>query len=139
MFSADSILGSRFQILAAGLDGLAMRQQVHTENLANVNTPGYEAKTVDFERVLSSALNSNDGKLTPMDAQGAMLPNSMTDAMTAGNLTSQFAPRGAGHGVNKTTEVQQMMVDNIRYRVLTQQVTNRISELRNVISEMGRG
>jgi flagellar basal-body rod protein FlgB len=139
MFSANSILGSRFQILTAGLDGLAMRQQVRTENLANVDTAGYQAKTVDFESVLSAAATSSSNAGSPMDANGAHMPNSVSDAMTAGKLTSQFAVEQTGSRVNRGHEVQQMMLDNIRFRVLSQQVTNRISELRNVISEMGRG
>ena len=138
MFSANSILGSRFQVLEAGLDGITMRQQVHAENLANVNTAGYKAKTVDFENVLATAMHDQDRQRSPLDANGARLPNSLSDAMTSGTLTSHFATTSTGHGVNKTEEVQQMMMDNIRYRILTQQVTNRISELRNVISEMGR-
>ena len=32
-----------------------------------------------------------------------------------------------------------MMNDNVRFRVLTQQVTNQISAMRSVIAEMGRG
>ena len=41
--------------------------------------------------------------------------------------------------VDRTTEVASMMNDNIQFRIMSQQINNRISSLKNVISEMGRG
>jgi flagellar basal-body rod protein FlgB len=144
MFAADGILGRNFRVMAAGLDGLAMRQRVHAENLANVDTVGYRARTVDFEKVLSSELNA-PATVSPMAADGAMMPSSMSDAATGAgalrpHLSSRFAAkaRGGSPGVNRNTEVNKMVTDSLRFRILTQQVTNRISGLRAVISEMGR-
>lgn len=147
MFAADGILGRNFRVMAAGLDGLTMRQRVHAENLANVDTVGYRSKTVDFEKVLSSELNA-PASISPMAADGAMMPSSMSDAATGAgavsgvrpHLSTRFAAqaRGGTPGVNRNTEVNEMVTDSIRFRVLTQQVTNRISGLRAVISEMGR-
>lgn len=142
MFSSDGILGRNFAIATSALDGLAMRQQVHAENLANVNTPGYQAKTVEFERVLGSALSKpNPGMMytTPLGPAGGR--GSVADARTAAGLSSAFSTtnRTGERGVDKATETSKMMNDNIRFRVMSQQVTNSISSLRSVISEMGRG
>lgn len=143
MFSSDGILGRNFQVITAGLDGLAMRQRVHAENLANVDTEGYRARTVDFEKVLRSHLSSGPtpaGGGSGMGADGAALPSSMSDAMTGGGLATRFSvvKRAGTTGVSRNTEVGEMAMDAIRFRVLTQQVTNRINGLRGVISEMGR-
>lgn len=142
MFSADGILGRDFSIMAAGMDGLAMRQQVHAENVANIDTPNYQARTVDFESTLRGAIDAGRSG-NPMAADGAQLSSSVADSVTAGELTSKFAvegrPGAPGGRVDRTQEVSSMMNDNIRFRVLSQQVTNRISGLRSVISEMGRG
>jgi flagellar basal-body rod protein FlgB len=43
--------------LQAGLSGEAQRQRATSDNIANVNTPGYRAKRVDFESSLSQALD----------------------------------------------------------------------------------
>jgi flagellar basal-body rod protein FlgB len=142
MLSSDSILGPDFAIMVAGMDGLAQRQQVHAENLGNIDTPGYHARTVDFEAVLKNALSSVAGNGTgPMSANGAMLPNAAADAITSGKLSSQFAvtEQPGAHPSDRAQEVSAMMNDNLRFRMLTNQVNNRISELKNVISEMGRG
>lgn len=138
MFSTDGILGRNFAITSAALDGLALRQQLHTENLANVDTKGYQAKTVNFEGTLADAMRG--------DAPGTRFRNplatasSMRDVANGASLSSRFAvERDAKPGVDRTTEVSEMANDNVRFRVLTQTVTNNISAVRSVIAEMGRG
>jgi flagellar basal-body rod protein FlgB len=51
--------------LISALDGLALRQRSIAENIANVNTPGYQAKRVQFEDELRSAVSSGSGSVTP--------------------------------------------------------------------------
>lgn len=144
MFSSDGILGTTFAVTAAGLDGIAMRQQVHAENVANIDTPGYRARTVDFERVLGAAMRTPEGAGRAPGT--SRLPGGVEDGVQGGVTASVLASRfssterpGASGTVDRTKEVSEMMNDNVRFRVLSQQTTNRISELRNVISEMGRG
>jgi flagellar basal-body rod protein FlgB len=121
--------------MAAGLDGLAQRQQMHAENLANVDTPGYQARTVDFESTLRSAMSAPGDDHSLMTAAPALRNGPLGDAQDG----SSFTASANGGPVDRYAEVQGMMNDNIRYRVLTQQVTNRLSELRSVLSETGRG
>ena len=137
MFSTDGILGRNFAIYSASLDGLALRQQVHAENLANIDTEGYKAKTVDFEGVLASAMKGESLGLRFGNPFGAN--SAIGDASTGGSLSSAFAVKRGNKGVDRTTEVAAMMNDNVRFRVMTQQVTNQISAVRSVIAEMGRG
>lgn len=139
MFSTDGILGRNFAISAAALDGLAKRQQLHAENIANIDTKGYHAKTLDFESVLSSALNKPDPGT--MFGNPLATASSLRDGVDGASLSSRFkTTRAAGEGgVDRTTEVSEMSNDNVRYRVLSQQVTNSLSAVRSVIAEMGRG
>ena len=44
--------------LHAALTGLAERQRVTADNIANINTPGFLAGRTDFESALSDALDS---------------------------------------------------------------------------------
>ncbi len=50
----------------SALDGLAERQRVTAQNVANVNTPHYLAKKVSFESALAKSVAAGDGtaKLT---------------------------------------------------------------------------
>jgi flagellar basal-body rod protein FlgB len=44
--------------LAQALRGLESQQQAHEQNVANVETPGYLAKSVEFEASLRRAIDS---------------------------------------------------------------------------------
>jgi len=46
--------------LEAALRGSSLRQTLLTDNLANVNTPGYQRKDVDFHAELASAMQSGE-------------------------------------------------------------------------------
>lgn len=46
--------------LQSALAGLSRREQVTANNIANVETPGFTASTVDFESSLASAVASGD-------------------------------------------------------------------------------
>jgi flagellar basal-body rod protein FlgB len=140
VLSADGLLGNNFRIMAAGLDGLSMRQRVHSENIANVDTPGYSRRDVDFESTLRAALNDGPNHGFASGLPGAIFPATTADAHEGASLSNRFSvTTKGGQPVDRYSEVGEMMNDNIRYRVLTQQVTNRLTALRNVISEMGRG
>ena len=67
--------------LHAALDGLAQRQRVTADNIANVNTPGFLAGRVDFESSLSGALSSG---ADPGSAR-AMVARSLEPTNTNGN------------------------------------------------------
>ena len=137
MLSADGILGKNFSIISAGLDGLTQSQRMHAENLANMHTPGYRAKQVDFQSTLRHAAEDY--------RNGGPDGNSFFSAAPGlGSVSGNDAQNGArftvrrGGEVNAQHEVHAMMNDNIRYRVLTQQATNKLNALKGVISEMGR-
>lgn len=50
--------------LHSALDGIALRQRVIADNIANVDTPGFRATTVDFETSLRAAIASGDPSAT---------------------------------------------------------------------------
>ena len=53
-------------VLHTAINGLSQRQQVIADNIANVDTPGFRARSVDFETALSRALErgrANGGEL----------------------------------------------------------------------------
>lgn len=51
--------------LHAALNGISHRQRVIADNIANVDTPGFRATSVDFESSLRQAIA--DGELTTSD------------------------------------------------------------------------
>jgi len=55
---------SQFALLERFLDVNAMRQTLVSSNLANVDTPGYHTRDVDFRGELYRAMNGDDTSVT---------------------------------------------------------------------------
>jgi flagellar basal-body rod protein FlgB len=47
--------------MTSALDGLALRQRMIANNIANVNTPGYTAQRVQFEDALARSVAAGNG------------------------------------------------------------------------------
>lgn len=58
-------------VLGTALDGLALRQRVSADNVANIDTPHFIASSVDFEGALRAALadgSFSEGRVVPASA-----------------------------------------------------------------------
>jgi len=51
--------------LTSALDGLSARQRAIANNIANVNTPAYQAQRVSFEEALAQSVKEGDGTVAP--------------------------------------------------------------------------
>jgi flagellar basal-body rod protein FlgB len=89
--------------LEAAMRGASMRQALLTDNLANVNTPGYQRKDVDFHAALQAAQES----ASPMEAV-AFSP-SVGDSRTV---------RADGSGVDADQEAAELAENALEYQAL---------------------
>jgi flagellar basal-body rod protein FlgB len=62
--------------LEAAMRASAARQQAIAQNIANVNTPGYRRRDVDFGQTLSALMNEGDGKALQQFTPTAAVDNS---------------------------------------------------------------
>ena len=76
------------QLTGKVMDLRLQRQNIVGGNIANVNTPGYKARRLEFEDKLQSALNQNElGKMT---------------RTTAAHMPATFSPDGfQGDGITE--------------------------------------
>jgi flagellar basal-body rod protein FlgB len=91
--------------LSSALDGLALRQRVIANNIANVNTPNYHAKRVTFEDALAQSVGAGSGRVaaaTQLSLEPTQLNgnNVNLDTETLSNVDTvlrfQFAAQAAG-------------------------------------------
>jgi len=101
-----------FDAMASALDGLSLRQRVIADNISNVQTPGYQAKRVEFEDALSKAVSHGSGHAA------------------ASTRTSLEPTREDGNNVNLDTEVLSNIDTGLRYQLATRAVDNQFSLLR---------
>ncbi|MFQ5705935.1 MAG: flagellar basal body rod protein FlgB [bacterium] len=96
----DSLEKTLVPLLKKSLDAYSVRQQAITENIANIDTPGYKPIKVSFEEKLRHLLNRNldvkTGNLRHMDSGANLLQNDpslfeVTKEATDVNLEDQMA------------------------------------------------
>jgi len=103
-------------VIAAALDGVSLRQQVIADNIANVDTPGFRASSVDFESALGAAIS--DGDLSG-GLQAVALPTN--------------TPVGAnGNNVDLRKETMSAVQSQFQYQLLTRAASDRFSLVRAV-------
>ncbi|SDI81969.1 flagellar basal-body rod protein FlgB [Frankineae bacterium MT45] len=87
--------------LQAAMTGLAQRQRVTANNIANVETPGYIAQRVSFEDSLASAFSAGDPASTAVQ-QTASTDNSGVNGNNV-NLSSEIV-------IDEETTMQNQLV-----------------------------
>jgi flagellar basal-body rod protein FlgB len=103
-------------ILGSALDGIALRQRVIADNIANVDTPHYRASSVDFEASLRSAIASGDGS-------GSLTPT----------LTATDTPVGANdNNVDLRKETLAAVQSQFQYQMITRATSDRFDLIRTV-------
>jgi len=124
--------------LGAGLNIASVRNNVIAENIANMDTPGYKAKDLNFHNVMNEVLN--EGKKLPLARTDEKhLPPAETVLTAESFVYQQNNPsvRNDGNDVNVDYEMSQMAENTIRYNMLSQLTAGKFEKLKFVIS--GRG
>jgi flagellar basal-body rod protein FlgB len=99
-----------FAALYSALDGLSLRQQVIADNVANVDTPGFRASSVDFESSLRAAVASGG-----------------RDAAQAQLLATDTPVGPNGNNVDLRKEILAATQTQFQYQLMTRAVGDRFS------------
>lgn len=126
-----------FEALAKSLDLRSERQAVISANVANADTPGYQAKTLDFEGALARALTLDD---KPMDrtALGHMTSGGEVGEVN-GEIYNQInnVVREDGNTVDRDAEMIAMSENQLLYNAAADLVKKKLALLRYSISDGG--
>jgi flagellar basal-body rod protein FlgB len=116
-------------VLDKAADASWKRNEVIANNIANVDTPGYKRKDVQFESYLMSALlgdNSLDKRVGDADLE-ALDATVYTD-------NANLSYRLDGNNVDIDTESTNLAQNQIRYYSLMDSMTQEFSRLRTVLT-----
>jgi len=117
-------------VLDKAADASWLRESAITNNIANVDTPGYKRQDVDFEGVLKTELGRS--KYTSLDSK---ISNVHLDHLNAATYTdaSNYSYRLDGNNVDIDTEQVELASEQLRYTGLTDSITQEISRLKSVM------
>jgi flagellar basal-body rod protein FlgB len=116
-----SVTPSQFGLLSKLLDSSALRHRAVSQNLANVNTPGYRRLEVSFEEQLARQMNGKG----QVDLEGLKL-----EMMESKGLPE----RADGNNVDIDVEMGQMNKNALLYQTYTQVLASKIGTMRSAIT-----
>ncbi|MCR3920899.1 MAG: flagellar basal body rod protein FlgB [Firmicutes bacterium] len=123
-----------FVYLSKGLDAAAMRQNVHANNLSNVNTPNFKRSAVQFEELLkNTAVGVKRLAATSPGHIGRNHSRETPDARTVTDTNTSM--RSDGNNVDVDKEMAELAINQLYYNALSQRLSGKLGTLRYVISE----
>lgn len=117
-------------VLNKAADASWKRESILTNNIANVDTPDYKRKDLDFESVLKQELGRSkyltlDGKVSSLH-MNHLVPRTYTDY-------SEYAYRLDGNNVDIDNEEVELASEQLRYLGLADSMTQEISRFKSVM------
>jgi flagellar basal-body rod protein FlgB len=127
-------------VIGALNTSLNLRQIEHnivSSNIANADTPGYKAKTMDFESALRDALSS-DSRLQPTDVDPRHRIHRATDPVDPAIYED---PNGVesldGNTVDRATEMAKMAENQLLYDASVEMLKRKLGMLKYAVAEGG--
>ncbi|WP_026660392.1 flagellar basal body rod protein FlgB [Butyrivibrio sp. AC2005] len=117
-------------VLDKTADASWIRNEVLSNNLANVNTPGYKRQDVAFERELERALG--DSRYKTMDAKVSELKINRLKARPYTDY-SNFSYRMDGNNVDIDTENVTLAANQIKYQGVMLGIQSEFTNLQSVM------
>lgn len=128
------LFGQHIEVTAKALDMRLQRQNLVMANIANVNTPQYKAKRLEFEEQMQKALDLDaTGRMTKTNAKH--MPAEFDASGFQGDQLQAFKPRMV-HGedaVDMDKEMTVMAKNAMMYGALTQVITKNFSGMKKAI------
>jgi flagellar basal-body rod protein FlgB len=128
-------LTSRLDTLSSALQLRAARQQVIASNIANVDSPGYVARDIDFNAAMTNAMHS---KTVPglTQTSGGHLTITSTDGMIGNPLayTVQTQPSLDGNSVDLDQQRANFADNAIRYESTLRFVNGHVKTMLSAIT-----
>jgi flagellar basal-body rod protein FlgB len=134
-----SLFEPHLDIAGKAMDLRLQRQNVVMSNIANLRTPGYQAKRVEFEKELQAAVGQGaEGEVTRTDAHHMPVAFDLNtfEGRSAKNVTARVV-----HGedrVDLDKEMATMAKNALNYNALVTIVQKNLEGVRTVITEGGR-
>ena len=125
-----NLFGGTISSLEKGLSYATTKNKTIAQNIANVDTPGYKAKDVDFKTILEGEKQSTVSSYrTDERHYNFTIASQGSGAYSKDN----FRARSNGNGVNMDTEQAKLAENTIYYNALIERVSGKLTTLNTAI------
>src|SRR4051812_37766610 len=119
-----SLIGNRaITVLERSLDASSLRNKVISNNISNIDTPGFKRTEVSFEQTLQEALAGDT--LTGRRTNERHIPigtDNLSDVRPSLFTDKSTSMRLDGNNVDIDAEMTGLATNQIQYNALTQQI-----------------
>lgn len=123
--SRELLIDKTYALLGKAMDVSARRHNLITGNIANMDTVGYEAKDLDFQKTLEMEMSQGSGSLDRTHANHFK-------GRPAGALNTEMVEDAP---VDLDREMSRLVENNIRYRSTVEMMMRKVATLRDAIGE----
>lgn len=132
----DRIFGnSSIQLLEKALEGSSLRHKVISNNIANVNTPGYKRQEISFEEQLAVVTKeeavADKGLLLTHPRH--LAPKAKTSDINQIRTIENTSLRTDGNNVDIDAEMAAMTKNNIFYNTVAQRINGYYTNIKMAI------
>ena len=124
------------KILVKALDFQSQRHLLIASNISNLDTPGYQAKDIDFKSQLVNAMGRGGDLAMKVTQSGHLGPGaSALKSMQPQIFIESDESRSDGNNVNIDKEMAKLAENQIAYNATIQMLSKRSSTIRAAINE----
>lgn len=123
-------------MLSKTLDGLQLRQEAISNNIANVDTPGYKRKDVDFKSQLKAALAEDKGKLSNTNNRHLSTATNLNEFSPEIRTDNNTSFRNDGNNVDIDYEMSALAKNQLKYQSMTKLLSAKFKKLNNAINKV---
>lgn len=136
---SSSLFGSQFTVFEKSLSLQQQRLGTIANNIANADTPGYQAKRLDFDQKLRQAYDGGDKNLTMVSTN----PRHMSNGGSVAEVQPQEREvvqggRVDGNTVNTQQELERLGETRLLNRVVSELAARRASGIQYAIKQGGQ-
>lgn len=124
--------------LQKALDGTWLRNDAISNNIANVNTPGYKRVTVEFENMLKNQMDNNSVSLMMTDEKHIGNGNNSNNFEPLVKINRDTSTRKDGNNVNVDVEMGDLAKNSIMYDGLIRQISREFRDIKTIIEAGGK-
>jgi flagellar basal-body rod protein FlgB len=127
------LFGSPIKIGKYALDLLALRHKLIASNIANVETPGYKSRDVEFKELLNDAVDKNHQDMTLHTTHPHHIRPENSSTRPLIKLEGNSAMRNDFNDVDIDKELSKMTQTAMLYKSIVQGIIGKLSILDNVV------
>lgn len=120
------------------LDVKLKRYELISNNLANVDTPGYKRMDISFEEILMNNLNKRTIPLTATNDKHIEIKKQLEDIKPEIYRQEDYSFRNDKNNVDVDKEMVEMIKNNFSYNIISDQIITNLEILQTAISEGGK-